>query len=258
VTAQSMTLSGKVEGTTAAALVPQVAAAATHGFKVAAPVPGALMLTRTFRPGWSVVLGIAMIVFALVAGSFAVGLFVPFFVWFFVVVGVLLIVFVKQSETASLVVTDRDGGVDVSATGTVGDELWVFVGGLVPNAVVSVELPLPAASEKPPPRWALVTMAVTVVAAVAAAAVVGCQQIRTEDVPSYSFQISSSVSSKVAMDVRCGRIGFLAARNVYRCRGGGVDECWLLTDNSNVSGSGLRPTLTAEDKRFGDDCRPKI
>ena len=30
-----------------------------------------------------------------------------------------------------------------------------FVAGLVPNAVVSVELPLPAASEKPPPRWAL-------------------------------------------------------------------------------------------------------
>ena len=123
-TAQSMTLSGKVEGTTAAVLVPHVAAAATtHGFKAAAPVPGALMLTRTFRPLWSVLLGIAVIAFALVAGSFAVGLFVPFFVWFFVVVGVLVIVFVKQSETASLVVTDRDGGVDVSGTGTVGDEL---------------------------------------------------------------------------------------------------------------------------------------
>ena len=106
VAAQPISLSGRVEGTSAAVLVPHVAAAATtKGLQVAAPVPGTLMLTRTFRPGWSVAVGVGLIAFALVAGSLRVG---PI-VWFFVVVGVLLIVFVKQSETASLVVTDAGG-----------------------------------------------------------------------------------------------------------------------------------------------------
>ena len=150
-----MTLSGRVEGTTAAVLVPQVAAATTHRLTAAAPVPGALVLTWTFRPLWSKLVGAALIAFALVAGSFAVGLFVPFFAWFFVVVGVLLIVFVKRSETASFVVADRDGKVDVSATETVDDDLREFVAGLVPNAVVSVELPRSAASEKLSPLFPL-------------------------------------------------------------------------------------------------------
>ena len=94
--------------------------------------------------------------------SFAVGLFVPFFAWFFVVVGVLLIVFVKRSETASLVVADRDGKVDLSATRPVDDDLRGILPGhepmlgvLVPSAVVSVELPRSAASEKLSPLFLL-------------------------------------------------------------------------------------------------------
>jgi hypothetical protein len=106
VPSRPLTLSGEVEDTTAVVLVAHVAAAATtQGSKVSAPVPGSLMLTRRFRPGWSVALGIGIIALALVLGSLGAD---PA-VWVIVLVAALLIVFVKQSETVALVVTERAG-----------------------------------------------------------------------------------------------------------------------------------------------------
>ena len=85
--------------------------------------------------------------FGVVAGSLNAG---PI-VWLFVIGGILLIVFVKQSETVSLVVTDGGGGVDVTATGTAGGDLREFVAGLLPDGG-SLANPGEAAASDTPPR----------------------------------------------------------------------------------------------------------
>lgn len=127
---QSISLAGTIEGTTAANLVPNVAAAATaQGFKVAAPVPGTLMLTRSFRPAWAKWTGAAIIALALAIGTVAA---TPA-LWILVLIGVAAIVFIRASETVSLVVIDGAEGVDVRATGTAGESLAAFVGGLLPK-----------------------------------------------------------------------------------------------------------------------------
>ena len=244
-----MSLSGRVEGTSAAVLVPHVAAAATtNGLKVAAPVPGTLMLTRSFRPGWSVLVGICLIVFALVAGSLDAG---PI-VWLFVVVGVLLIIFVKQSETVSLVVTDGGGGVDVTATGTAGDDLRDFVAGVLPD--VAGEAIAPASSPTTAPRWALVALGAAIVVVAVGAVVVWLGQDDDTWTSSEALAINASVSSKVGTNVTCDRLGFGSKGAVYRCKGGGSDNCWLLVDNSNISGGGVRLARPAEFAKFHEAC----
>ncbi len=119
---------GTIEGATAAKLVPNLAAAATtQGLKAEAPVPGTLMLSRRFLPQWVVALGVVLIGFGVVAGSFGAG---PI-IWAFVAVGVLLMIFVRQTETVSLVVTDSPGGAQVDASGSASGKLEEFIGGLL-------------------------------------------------------------------------------------------------------------------------------
>ena len=84
------------------------------------------MLSRRLLPPWALVTGIGIIAAALIAGSFNAG---PI-VWLFVAVGALVLVFVRQTETVALVVTDTPGGARVDATGAASGKLQEFCAGL--------------------------------------------------------------------------------------------------------------------------------
>jgi len=101
-----------------------------------------------------------------------------------------------------------------------------------------------------------------VVVAVAVGTIVVWQQGQTQAATSYigsdgveASAISSSVSGKLGTYVTCDHLGFGTAGSTYRCNGGTVDECWVLIDSSNISGSGVRLARRTEVTKFGTDCR---
>jgi hypothetical protein len=89
---------------------------------------------------------------------------------------------------------------------------------------------------------------VAAVVAVVVVVVVVVSQGGTEAAPSYIDRSigtvgGSSVSSKVGTGVSCHSVGRVTQGPVFRCEGSSVDECWVVTDDQNITGRGVRPTL---------------